>query len=164
MTNRKDGEEQPGIRWGPFTFRIPFYHTRVEWSELLQGLFVAGATALGLVPLLTGYFGLTFEEALACSIIHSVLISSAVILFGEPFAPGWITPALPLVLTSILATNGEGSRIYGTSTELFQAMTAVTLDFAVILFVLGVTGLGAKFMRWVPDTLKGGIILVGYQD
>src|SRR5690606_29572393 len=40
-----------------------------------------------------------------------------------------------------------------------QAMTALSLDFALLLFVLGLTGLGKKFVIWLPDTLKAGIIL-----
>ncbi len=86
-----EAAECPGRRWGPFTFRVPLYHTRVEWPELLQGIFVAAATGLGLVPLLVRDFGLTFDEAVACIFIQSILISSAPIVFGEPYAPGWVT-------------------------------------------------------------------------
>src|SRR5690606_4806476 len=99
------GQVHPGWNWGPFTFRVPFLHTRIEWPEFAQGIFVAGATGLGLVPILTGYFGLSFEEAVAIIFIQSMLISSAPIVFGEPYAPGWITPALPLALTFILAVD-----------------------------------------------------------
>src|SRR5690606_37790401 len=34
-----------------------------------------------------------------------------------------------------------------------------SLDFALLLFVLGVTGLGRRFIVWLPDTVKAGIIL-----
>jgi len=159
LSKRIDGQEQPGWKWGPFTFRLPFYHTGVAIPEFLQGIFVAGATGLGLVPLLTGYFGLTFDEAVACIFIQSMLISSAPIVFGEPFAPGWVTPALPLAIAFILATNGDGDAIYASPTEKFQMMTAVSINFAVILLFMGVTGLGHRFIRWLPDALKSGIIL-----
>ncbi len=144
--------EQPGWRWGPFTFRLPFYHTTFYWQEALQGLFIAAATGLALVPLMTTFFGLTFEEAVAVSMIHSILIGSALIFFGEPYAPGWITPALPFVLAFVLGGYEEPAMR-------FQAMTAVSLNFALLLFVLGITGLGKKFVFWLPDTLKAGIIL-----
>ena len=144
--------EQPGWRWGPFTARVPFLHTKLYWPEFLQGLFVAAATGLALVPVLTGLFGLTFEEAVACSLIHTVLITSASLVFGEPYAPGWITPALPLVLTFVIGGFAEPD-------QRFQAMTALSLDFALICFVLGATGLGKRFMIWLPDPLKAGIIL-----
>ena len=156
-----EAAECPGFRWGPFTLRVPFLHTRAEWPELLQGVFVAGATGLGLVPLLTlpeyGFL-LSFEEAVACIFIQSLLISSAPIIFGEPYAPGWVTPALPLALAYVLSAK-EGVPLYGTPVEKFQAMTAVTINLAVILLFLGMTGLGGRFIRWIPDALKAGIIM-----
>lgn len=142
----------PGWRWGPFTFRVPFLHTRLLWPEFLQGFFVAAATGLALVPIMTGFFGLSFEEAVTCSFIHSFLITSAVIVFGEPYAPGWITPALPLVLAFVLSGAEEPA-------ARFQAMTALTLDFALLVFVLGITGTGSRLVRWLPPALKAGIIL-----
>src|SRR5690606_33780174 len=57
--------ENTGWRWGPFTLRLPFLHTRPHWPEIAQGLLVATATGLALVPILTGYFGMSFEEAIA---------------------------------------------------------------------------------------------------
>src|SRR5690606_16384562 len=57
--------EATGWRWGPFTFRLPFLHTRPHLPELLQGTLVATATGLALVPILTGYFGMSFEEGIA---------------------------------------------------------------------------------------------------
>ncbi|MBI1320733.1 MAG: hypothetical protein GC168_17555 [Candidatus Hydrogenedens sp.] len=158
-TTRTEGAVHPGFRWGPFTARVPFYHTRVEWPELAQGIFVAGATGLGLVPVLMGYFGLDFDHALACIFIQSMLLSAAPILFGEPYAPGWITPALPLALTFVLAVDGTGMPVYATPEAKFQVMTAVSLQFAVLTAVLGVTGLGGWLMRNIPAALKGGIIL-----
>lgn len=144
--------ELPGWRWGPFTFRLPFYHTRFYWQEALQGLFVAAATGLALIPLMMEFFGLSFEEAVAVSMIHSILLGSAIIVFGEPYAPGWITPALPLVLAYVLGG-------YDDPASRFQAMTALSLNFAILLVLLGVSGLGKKFVLWLPDTLKAGIIL-----
>lgn len=144
--------ELPGWRWGPFTFRLPFYHTKLYWQEAFQGLFVAAATGLALVPLMMEFFGLSFAEAIAVSMIHSTLIASAVIVFGEPYAPGWVTPALPLVLAYVLGGYDE-------PVLRWQAMTALSLNFAVLLIVLGVSGLGRKFVIWLPDTLKAGIIL-----
>ena len=37
-------------------------------------------------------------KAVAVCFIASVLITSSPIIFGEPMASGWITPALPLVI------------------------------------------------------------------
>jgi len=153
LKHRPDGAEQPGLRWGPFTARIPFYHTRLEWPEVLQGIVLSAATALGIVPILTSDFGLTFEEAVTCVMLNHVIVSLPAVLFGEPFAAGWITPALPLALTFVVSTT------YQTPVARFQIMAALAIDLAVILFVLGVTGLGKRIIEWIPDTLKGGIIM-----
>lgn len=143
------------IRWGPFALRIPFLHLGVCWPELLQGIFVAGATGMALIPILNGYFGLTFEEAVAFVFITSLLICSAPILFGEPYAPGWITPALPLVLLVLVGPDaGELA-----PDQRFQFMTALSLNFALLLLILGLTGMGHRLILWLPRALKGGIIM-----
>ncbi len=152
---RVDGEEHPGWKWGPFTTRVPFLHTGIEWPELFQGFIVAGATGLALVPILMSQFNFSFEESLAVAFIQSVLISSSPIIFGEPFAPGWITPALPLVLVYMENDNFP----YSTPEEKIQFMTATSLTFAVLVLFLGLSGLGKRFLEWLPDSLKGGIIM-----
>ncbi len=151
--SRRKGDPQPGFRWGLFTLRIPFIHSRATLSEFLQGLSISAATGLALVPLLTSAFGLSFEEAVTMSMLHSLLLSSAWMFFGEPYCPGWITPALPFVIAFVLSGD------FNTPTERFQVMTALSLDLAAILLLLGATGLGTHLMRWIPDLLKGGIIL-----
>lgn len=118
----------------------------------MQGALVAAATGLALVPILMGYFGLSFEQAIAASFIHSFLITTAIIVFGEPYCPGWITPALPLILTFVISGFADPA-------SRFQAMAALSLDFAAIVAILGMTGLGNKLVRWIPNTLKAGIIL-----
>ncbi|MCG3195795.1 MAG: hypothetical protein GHCLOJNM_00263 [bacterium] len=155
LATRPDGHEHPGLRWGPFTLRVPFYHVRIEWPEFWQGILVAGATGLGLVPILMRDMGLSFEAAVGFIVLQSMLISSAPILFGEPMAPGWITPALPLVLLHLLDPAGP----YQEPSERVRAMTAFSLDFAALVLFLGVTGLGRIFIAWLPAALKGGIIL-----
>ena len=141
-----------GWNWGPFTFRLPFYHTRLMWPEFLQGLLVSTATGLALVPLLMGYFGLGFEQAVTCTMLHSVLLVAALYVFGEPYAPGWNTAALPLVMAFVFSQ-------YTQPEARFQAMTAMSIGFAALVFALGITGLGRKLMEWLPPTLKAGIIL-----
>ena len=141
-----------GFKWGIFTARLPILHMRIEWPELLQGLVVSLSTGLALVPLLTSAFGLSFEEAVTLAMLHTILVTSNVIIFGEPFASGWITPALPFVLAVVLGD-------YETPTERFQMMTAMALDFAVLTLILAVTGFGKKLNELVPAALKAGIIL-----
>ncbi|MBB1062120.1 solute carrier family 23 protein [Marilutibacter spongiae] len=152
MKQARQGATAAGWRWGPFTCRIPFLHSRLLWPEFLQGTLVATATGLALVPVLSGYFGMSFEQAVACVLFNSIFLVSSLYIFGEPYAPGWTTAALPLALVYVIAG-------YPDPTTRFQAMTALTLSYAALVFVLGVTGLGRKLMRWLPDTLKAGILL-----
>ena len=154
IKDRKPGEIQPGFKWGPFTARIPFIHLRLSLTDLLQGFAVSGATGLALVPYFTMLLGLSFEEAVVMAMIHSTLIAFSWMLFGDPYAPGWLTPAIPFVVAFITAPAYIGDHV-----AQFQAMTALSLNFALILILLGMTGLGAKLIKSVPNVLKGGIIL-----
>lgn len=154
LRKREHGQVQPGIKWGPFTFRIPFVHLKLSLPDMLQGIGVAGATGLALVPYFMSILGLSFEEAVTMAMIHNILISTAWMMFGDPYAPGWLTPAVPFVVAFIMAPGYAGEQAMQ-----FQAMTALSLNFAAILFILGITGLGAKLINWVPAVFKGGIIL-----
>ncbi len=152
MEQTRQGATSTGWRWGPFTFRLPFLHSRLLWPEFLQGTLVATATGLALVPVLSGYFGMSFEQAVACVLLNSILIVSSLYVFGEPYAPGWTTAALPLALAYVISG-------YPDPDSRFQAMTALSLSYAALVFALGITGLGRRLMRWLPSTLKAGILL-----
>ena len=65
-----------GIKWGPFTLRIPFIHTKLLTAEFLQGLVISGATALAAAPVGIA-LGLSLDEAIAACFIASVLITSS---------------------------------------------------------------------------------------
>jgi hypothetical protein len=153
-SKRVEGEVQPGVKWGPFTMRIPLIHLRFSLADMLQGLAVAGATGLALVPYFIALLGLDFEEAVVMAMFHSMLISFSWMFFGDPYAPGWLTPAIPFVVAFITAPAYLGNHA-----AQFQVMTALSLNFAFILIFLGVTGLGAKLIKVVPNVFKGGIIL-----
>ena len=149
---RIHGEVHPGYHWGPFTARIPLIHTRIEWPEFLQGSVITTSIGFALVPILQASFGLSFNEALAMCFIHAVLIYCSPILFGEPISPGWTTPALPFVLAFSLST-------YDSFDERFQAMTAMSIDFALLVGFLGITGLGKRFVELIPLSVKAGVLL-----
>ena len=100
-----------GIKWGPFTLRIPFIHIKFRAPEFLQGLVISGATAFAAAPLAMK-LGLTFEEAVALSMVAGTFISAGPIIFGEPMAPGWVTPAVPIVMGALAAAG-----YYGVPTE-----------------------------------------------
>lgn len=137
---------------GPLEIRLPFYHLRMVWPDFIQGNVVNMATSLALVPLLLSEFGLNFEQAVACVMLHHVLICLSFLVFGLPMAPGWITPAIPVLLLTVFGSFVDAS-------ERFQMMTAVSIDFAVLMLVIGLTGIGQRLMLWIPRSLKSGIIL-----
>jgi len=144
-----------GIKWGLFTFRIPFVHFKFRAGEFLQGLVISGSTAFAAVPIAMG-LGLTFEEGVALSLVAGFLIGAGPIFFGEPMAPGWVTPAVPIVIAAF-ATKGQFDGVY--RIETFQFMAAMCIEFTILLFVLGITGWGKKLVNIIPNGLKSGIIL-----
>jgi len=144
-----------GISWGPFTLRIPFIHIKFRAGEFFQGMVISGATAFAAVPVAMG-LGLSFEEGVALSFVAGTLIASGPIFFGEPMAPGWITPALPIVITAF-ATKGQFNGVYDPA--VFQFMAAMCIEFTLLVFILGSTGWGKKLIQIIPNGLKAGIIL-----
>ena len=72
-------------------------------------------------------------------------------LLGVPLVPGWITPAIPVVL---LFLGG-----FEPGPEAVQAMIALQILVFVIFVILGVTRLGTKLVDIIPNSLKSGIII-----
>lgn len=140
-----------GWRWGPFSLRVPLLHLKVVPSQMIQGLVVASGTSMIMVPVMTGFFGLSFEEALALILLANTVLCASFLIFGEPFAPGMLTPAFPLVLTFIVSGYPEGP-------ERFQVMTALSLSLAAIALFFSLTGLSKRMMAALPAALKAGII------
>ena len=157
-----------GIKWGPFTMRIPFIHIKFRAPEFLQGLVISGATAFAAAPLAMK-LGLTFEEAIALSMVAGIFISSGPLLFGEPMAPGWVTPAVPIVMGALAAAGYYGVPPDGASScvdgvckyhpEAFQFMAAMCFEFTALILILGLTGWGKLLVEKIPNGLKAGIIL-----
>ena len=144
-----------GISWGPFTLRIPFIHIKFRAGEFFQVMVISGATAFAAVPVAMG-LGLSFEEGVALSFVAGTLIASGPIFFGEPMAPGWITPALQIVIAAF-ATKGQFNGVYDPA--VFQFMAAMCIEFTLLVFILGSTGWGKKLIQIIPNGLKAGIIL-----
>lgn len=146
---REKGAEQPHWPAGPFKIRLPFIHYRWETPEMIQGLimFVVG---LAMIPLLQTYLGMPYEAALAFTFVAGVgyILPS---LLGVPLVPGWITPAIPVVL---LYLKG-----FEPGPDAIKAMFALQLEVAIIFLILGVTRLGSKLVHVIPNSLKSGIII-----
>lgn len=149
MRKRKFGEEQPCFILGPFKVRLPFIHYRWEWAEAIQALLMC-STCLGAIPVLTEVLGVPFEIAWSMVIINGLLYNLHGLL-GDPAVPGWITPAIPLVVAFL----GE----YGIGVERIQALIAMQILVSIMFFVMGITGLAGKLVKIIPNSIKSGILL-----
>lgn len=149
LKEREYGAEQPYWPAGPFKIRLPFVHYRFEMPELIQGLimFVVG---LAMIPLLETYLGMPYEAALAFTFVAGFCYILPALL-GVPLVPGWITPAIPVVL---LYLKG-----FEPGPEAIKAMFALQIEVALIFLFLGVTRLGSKLVDVIPNSLKSGIII-----
>lgn len=146
---RPHGAEQAYWPAGPFKVRLPLIHYRWEFPEMIQG-FVMFVVGLAMIPLLEKYLGMPYEAALAFTFVAGVgYILPA--LLGVPLVPGWITPAIPVVL---LFLGG-----YEPGPEAIKAMFALQIEVTVIFLLLGITGWGSKLVNIIPNSLKSGIII-----
>ncbi|MDF2545326.1 MAG: hypothetical protein K0R93_224 [Anaerosolibacter sp.] len=146
---REYGKEQPYISLGLFKLRLPFIHYRWELPEIIQGILLV-AVPMGAIPVVQETLGCSFEVALTMMILNGLLY----ILhptFGDPVFPGWITPAIPLVLAFAGGFPEGPDRIH--------AIIALQLSMAVLFTFMGVTGLAKKLVSYVPVSLRAGIIL-----
>ena len=149
IIKRNDGEEQPCIKLGIFKLRIPFIHYKWEWPEAMQGLLLV-AVAMGAIPALQETLGASFEVALTMMVLNGILYMLHP-TFGDPVFPGWITPALPLVL-GYAAGFAEG-------VDRIHAIISLQIVVGIIFTLMGITGMADKLIKHIPVSLRGGIIL-----
>lgn len=143
------GEEQPYWKAGPFKIRLPFVHYRFEIADYIQGLLMC-AVCLGAIPMLQEYLGMPFGVALAIVTLNGFLYTWHTLL-GDPVVPGWITPAIPLLVAYCL-TFPEGQ-------ERMQALCAFEIMLGLFAILLGLTGAASKLVSMIPPAIKSGIIL-----
>jgi len=150
LLKREHGKQQPCIRLGgPFQLRLPFIHYRFELPDYIQGLLMC-AVCLGIIPILQEYLGMPFEIAITIVILNGFFYLWHGHL-GDPVVPGWITPAIPLLLLW-LKTFPEG-------VPRMHALIAFEMLLGIFSLLLGATGLASRFVKLVPDALKSGILL-----
>ncbi len=148
-TKREYGAKQPGINLGLLTLRLPFVHYRFEWADYLQGLLMC-TVCLAIIPVLTGKLGMSFEIALAIVIMNGTLYLAHV-TFGDPVIPGWVTPAIPLLIAYV--------ETFAPGVERMQALIAFELTFGLFCVALGVTGMAKKFVSLIPNAVQSAILL-----
>lgn len=146
---REYGGIQPGIKLGPLTLRLPFIHYRFEFADYLQGLLMC-TVCLAIIPVLTGKLGMSFEVALAIVILNGTFYLAHV-TFGDPVVPGWVTPAIPLLIVYV--------ETFAPGVERMQALIAFQLMFGIFCMFIGFSGLAKKVMRFIPNAVQSGILL-----
>lgn len=149
LYERKHGEEHPYWPAGPFKIRLPFIHYRWEVAETIQAL-VMFVVAMGMIPLLERYLGLPYDVALAYVVVCGIGFMLPNLL-GVPFVPGWITPAIPVVLLFI---GG-----FEPGPDAIRALVALQLVVTFIFLFMGITRLGSKLVNNIPSSIKAGILL-----
>ncbi len=149
LMQRKHGEEHPYWPAGPFKIRLPFIHYRWEMAETVQAL-IMFVVAMAMIPLLEKYLGLPYDVALAYVVVCGIGFMLPNLL-GSPFVPGWITPAIPVVLLFI----GQ----FEPGPEAIKALVGLQLVVTFIFFFLGITRLGTKLVNLFPSSMKAGILL-----
>ncbi|MBF8223289.1 solute carrier family 23 protein [Halomonas sp. 328] len=149
LKHRREGDEQPYWPAGPFKIRLPFVHYRWETAEMIQAL-IMFVVSLSAIPLLDQYLGVPYDVALAYVVICGIGFMLPALL-GVPLVPGWITPAVPVVLVFL----GD----FAPGPEAIQALFALQFLVFVIFFVMGITGLGRRLVHLVPNSLQAGIII-----
>ncbi len=146
---REYGKEQPYIPAGPFKIRFPFIHYRFEFADYFQGLLMC-AVCLGAIPMLQEYLGMPFEVAMAIVVLNGALYCLHTFL-GDPVVPGWVTPAIPLLMIHVSQFEMGPERV--------QALIAFELTLGILAIFLGITGFGKKIVSIVPSAMQSGIIL-----
>ncbi|WP_147565460.1 hypothetical protein [Clostridium tyrobutyricum] len=146
---REYGKEQPYISAGPFKVRIPGVHYKFELPDYIQGLLMC-AVCLGAIPMLQQYLGMPFRAALAIVILNGIFYCTHVLL-GDPVIPGWVTPAIPLLMLYVSGFPMGPQRV--------QALIAFELSLGILAAFLGITGLGKKVISLIPNCMQAGIII-----
>ncbi len=137
------------ISLGPFQLRLPFIHYRFEWPDYMQGLLMC-AVDLAAIPLMMEILGMPFEAALAIVMLNGWLYLLHHLL-GDPVVPGWITPAIPLLIAYVQTFPEGDMRIY--------ALVAFQLQLGLLSLFLGLTGLAERVVSCIPRAIKSGIII-----
>ncbi|MGV6875815.1 hypothetical protein ACUSIJ_24400 [Pseudochelatococcus sp. B33] len=144
-----EGQETPYMPAGPFKVRLPFVHYRIEWPNYFQGLLMC-AVDLSAIPLMTELLGMPFEVALAVVILNGLLYLTHHLL-GDPLVPGWITPAVPLIM-AYCATFPEGP-------ERVHALISFQMLLGAFAILIGITGMAHRVIQAIPQAIKSGIII-----
>lgn len=148
-TERIDGQEQPYWPAGPFKIRLPFVHYKFEWPDYCQGLLMC-AVDLAAIPLMIELLGMPFEVALAMVVLNGLFYLTHHLL-GDPVVPGWITPAIPLLMAYCASFEPGPERVH--------ALIAFQMMLGIFSIAIGATGMANRIVQLIPAAIKSGVIV-----
>jgi len=108
------------------------------------------AVDLAAIPLMVELLGMPFEAALAVVILNGLLYLTHHLL-GDPVVPGWVTPAIPLIMAYCYQFPEGEARVH--------ALVAFQLTLGLLSIFLGVTRLAGKVVRLIPSAIRSGVVL-----
>ena len=108
------------------------------------------AVDLAAIPLMIELLDMPFEAAIAIVILNGLmyLLHS---LLGDPVVPGWITPAIPLLIIHVETFPPGIDRIH--------ALISFQMVLGLIVIILGITKMAKKVTTKIPPAIKSGIIM-----
>jgi len=132
-----------------FKINLPFINYRFEFPDFCQGLLMC-AVDLAAIPLLISLFGMPMEVALGVVLINGLfyLLHAT---FNDGVVPGWITPAIPLIMAFV--------SVFPEGTERINALMALQMMVGFLSVFLGVTGWALPVIKAVPASIRSGIIM-----
>src|SRR6056300_240357 len=89
--NTNNTTTSKGLRWGPFTLRIPFIHIKFRAGEFFQGMVISGATAFAAVPV-----------AMAIPKKNSEMASALLIAVFITFFSAWVGLLVGIILSILV--------------------------------------------------------------
>ena len=98
---------------------------------------------------MTELLGMPFEAALAVVLINGAFYLLHHLL-GDPVVPGWITPAIPLLMMYV-STFPEEARVH--------ALIAFQMMLGLFAIGLGASGVAKRVVQLIPSAIKAGIIM-----
>jgi len=153
---REPGETEQPYWGGSLRLRLPFIHYPWEWPDFIQGAILC-VVPMGVISAMQASFGISYEIGLTMVIINNFLylIHTS---FGDPSVVGWITAGIPLYV-SFVAEYATPLTAEGHNVGAIQAMCALQLLMAIIFLIMAFSGGAKKFVRYVPTSIKSGILL-----
>jgi hypothetical protein len=146
LQNRPESPYSGGPFW---KIRLPVLHYPIDWAMLITGI-ITSPTAMGIAAIWSSTLGIPIEYCISMFILTFIVYLIPTV-FGDPAQHGAITAGIPLYIMYLIN--------YPEGIERIHAAVAMQICLAFILFVLAFTKSADKITKWVPASVKAGILL-----